>query len=79
MLVVISPAIFSRLSSNRCFVCVQGTLVWYNTGSLGGGGETRVIARMRLDKDNMQQVGSVARVRCLACECWRLSTRLFQP
>lgn len=33
----------------------QGTLTWYNTGSLGGGGETRLTARMKLDKDNVQQ------------------------
>ncbi|EFN58187.1 expressed protein [Chlorella variabilis] len=33
----------------------EGTLTWYNTGSLGGGGETRLTARMKLDKDNVQQ------------------------
>lgn len=51
--------------AHRLVVCVllpapcslQGTLTWYNTGSLGGGGETRVSARMRMDKDSMQQVG----------------------
>jgi hypothetical protein len=35
---------------------LQGVLTWFNTGSLGGGGETRVSARMRMDKDSMQQV-----------------------
>ena len=35
----------------------EGALTWTNCGSLGGGGETKLTARMRLDKDSMQQVG----------------------
>lgn len=35
----------------------QGTLTWTNTGSLGGGGDLKLTARMKLDKDSMQQVG----------------------
>lgn len=35
---------------------LQGTLTWTNSGSLGGGGETKLTARMKLDKDSMQQV-----------------------
>lgn len=34
----------------------QGTLTWTNTGSLGGGGATKLTARMKLDKDSMQQM-----------------------
>lgn len=34
----------------------EGTLIWTNSGSLGGGGQTRVSARMKLDKDSMQQM-----------------------
>jgi hypothetical protein len=34
----------------------QGRLTWTNTGSLGGGGDLKLTARMKLDKDSMQQV-----------------------
>ena len=37
----------------------EGALTWTNCGSLGGGGETKLTARMKLDKDSMQQVGGV--------------------
>lgn len=34
----------------------EGTLTWTNSGSLGGGGATKLTARMKLDKDSMQQM-----------------------
>jgi hypothetical protein len=34
----------------------EGWLTWTNTGSLGGGGNTKLTARMKLDKDSMQQM-----------------------
>ncbi|PSC72530.1 DEAD-box ATP-dependent RNA helicase chloroplastic isoform B [Micractinium conductrix] len=34
----------------------EGALTWTNSGSLGGGGDTKVTARMKLDKDSMQQM-----------------------
>jgi len=34
----------------------EGALTWTNSGSLGGGGETKLTARMKLDKDSMQQM-----------------------
>lgn len=34
----------------------EGALTWTNSASLGGGGETKVTARMKLDKDSMQQM-----------------------
>jgi len=34
----------------------EGTLTWTNTGSLGGGGNTKLTARMKLDKHSMQQM-----------------------
>lgn len=34
----------------------EGTLTWTNTGSLGGGGDLKLTARMKLDKDSMQQM-----------------------
>ncbi|PRW56481.1 outer envelope pore chloroplastic-like [Chlorella sorokiniana] len=34
----------------------EGRLTWTNTGSLGGGGDLKLTARMKLDKDSMQQM-----------------------
>jgi hypothetical protein len=34
----------------------EGMLTWTNTGSLGGGGDTKVTARMRLDKDGIEKM-----------------------
>ncbi|KAL4443479.1 hypothetical protein ABPG75_011216 [Micractinium tetrahymenae] len=34
----------------------EGALTWTNSGSLGGGGSTKLTARMKLDKDSMQQM-----------------------
>lgn len=49
-------------------------LTWTNTGSLGGGGETRVTARMKLDKLD-QQVGGCVCVLCARGEKGALGGR----
>lgn len=47
----------------------EGTLTWTNTGALGGGGDTKLTARMKLDKDSMQQVGRRAPAAARARSC----------